>query len=121
VKLILPIWTYKQKIFVTHLLEIHPGNSNMQLVTLTTLFVLVCSSVSTLAFTKYITLDSSMPCPDERYCYRLQEVIHNTGVYFTSNTTLKFLPGKYNIKTESSVVVSDVTGLAVVGNSIIIQ
>ena len=93
----------------------------MQLVILTSLVVLVCSSAFTLAVTKYVTLDSSMPCPDERYCYRLQEVIHNTRAYFTSNTTLKFLPGIYNIKTESSVVVSDVTGLAIVGNSTIIQ
>ena len=93
----------------------------MQLVFVTTLAVLVCSSVSTLAFTKFITPDSSIPCPDERYCYRLREVIHNTRVYFTSNTTLKFLPGKYNIETESSVVVSDVTGLAIVGNNTIIH
>ena len=62
-----------------------------------------------------------MVCPDERYCYTLQEIMHNTRVYFTSNTTLKFLPGKYNIETESSVVVSDVTGLAILGNSTIIQ
>jgi len=48
--------------------------------------------------------------------------MHNTRVYFTSNTTLKFLPGRYNIKTESSVVVSDVTVLAIVGsNNTIIQ
>ena len=93
----------------------------MQLVIFTTLAVLVCSSVPTLASTKFITPHSSMPCPDERYCYRLQEVIHNTRVYFTSNTTLKFLPGIYNIETERSVVVSDVTGLAIVGNNTIIQ
>ena len=93
----------------------------MQFVILTTLAVLVCSSVSTIAFTKFITPDSSMPCPDERYCYRLWEVIHNTRVYFTSNTTLKFLPGKYNIETKSSVVVSDVIGLAIVGSNTIIQ
>ena len=93
----------------------------MQLVILTSLVVLVCSSAFTLAVTKYVTLDSSMPCPDERYCYRLQEVIHNTRAYFTSNTTLKFLPGIYNIKTESSVVVSDVNGLVLVGNKTTIQ
>ena len=93
----------------------------MQLVIFTALAVLVCSSVSTLAITKYITPDSSMTCPDERYCYRLQEVIHNTRVYFTSNTVLKFLPRIYNIETESSVVVSDVNGLAIVGNHTIIQ
>ena len=93
----------------------------MRLVIFTTLAVLVCSSVPTLASTKFITPDSSMPCPDERYCYTLQEVIHNTRVYFTSNTTLKFLPGIYNIEIESSVVVSDVTGLAIVGNNTIIQ
>ena len=96
-------------------------NCTMQLVIFTTLAVLVCSGASTLAFTKFITPDSSTPCPDERYCYRLQEVIHNTRVYFTSNTTLKFLPGIYNIETERSVVVSDVTGLAIVGNNTIIQ
>jgi len=110
------------EIFGTHLLEIHPGNSNMQLVILATLVVLVCSSVSTLQFTKYITPDSSTGCPDERYCYSLQEIIHNTRVYFTSNTTLRFLSGKYTVKTESSVVVSDVTELAIVGsNNTIIQ
>ena len=93
----------------------------MQLAIFATLIGLICSSVPTLASTKFITPDSSMPCPDERYCYTLQEVIHNTRVYFTSNTTLKFLPGIYNIETESSVVVSDVTGLAIVGNNTIIQ
>ena len=89
----------------------------MQLVILTTLAVLECSCVSTLALTKYITPNSSMPCPDERYCYGLQEVTHNTRMYFTSNTTLKLLSGKYKIKTESSMVVSDVTGLAIVGSN----
>ena len=93
----------------------------MQLVIFTTMAVLMCSSVTTLASTKFITPDSSIPCPDERYCYRLQEIIHNTRVYFTSNTTLKFLPGTYNIETERSVVVSNVTGLAIVGNNTIIQ
>ena len=94
----------------------------MQSVIFTTLAVLVCSIVPTLQFTKYITPDSSTGCPDERYCYSLQEVIHNTSVYFTSNTTLKFLPGKYNVKTESSVVVSGVTELAIVGsNNTVIQ
>ena len=93
----------------------------MQLVILTSLAVLVCNSVPTLASTKFVTPDSSTPCPDERYCYRLQEVIHNTRVYFASNTTLKFLPGIYNIETESSVVVSDVTGLAIVGNNTTVQ
>ena len=86
----------------------------MQFAIFTTLAVLVCSSVPTLAFIKFVTPDS---CPDERNCYRLQEVIHNTRVYFTSNTTLKFLPEKYNIKTESSEVVSDVIGLAIVGSN----
>ena len=62
-----------------------------------------------------------MVCPDKRYCYSLQEIMHNTRVYFTSNTTLKFLPRIYNIKTESIVVVSDVNGLALVGNNTIIQ
>ena len=93
----------------------------MQLTIFTTLAVLVCSGASTLAFTKFVTPDSSTPCPDERYCYTLQEVVHNTRVYFTSNTTLKFLPGIYNIETESSVVVADVTGLAIVGNNTTIQ
>ena len=89
----------------------------MQGVIFITLTVLICNSVPTLAFTKFITPDRSMPCPDERYCYTLQEIIHNTRAHFMSNTTLKFLPGKYEIETERSVVVSDVTGLAIVGSN----
>ena len=93
----------------------------MQLVIFTALAVLVCGSVFTLAFTRFVTANSSMVCPYNRNCYRLQEVIHNTRAYFTSNTTLRFLPGIYNIKTESSVVVSDVNGLVLVGNKTTIQ
>ena len=93
----------------------------MQLVIFTALAVLVCGSVFTLAFTRFVTANSSMVCPYNRNCYRLQEVIHNTSVYFTSNTVLKFVPRIYNIKTESSVVVSDVNGLVLVGNKTTIQ
>ena len=54
-------------------------------------------------------------CPVE--CYSLQEILNNQSYYFMSNTTLKFMPGKFEISENINFIASNINKFAMSGSS----
>ena len=61
----------------------------------------------------YIIPSAESSCPEE-HCYTLREIIEQANRYFTSNTSLVFLPGDHNI--ENGLLIRDITSLTMLGS-----
>ena len=61
------------------------------------------------------TATSCLSCPHNTHCATLSENAQEAEVYFTSDTTIVFLPGDHALDT--NITVSDVTRLTMHGKS----
>ena len=71
------------------------------LVLVAALLINYCSTESVYCVTLTATLCSS--CLYSNHCATLSEYVQETGVYFTSNTTMVFLPGDHSEGAEKSL------------------
>ena len=62
----------------------------------------------------YVTPALDIPCPLQP-CHTLSHYITESHQYFTSNTTLVFIPGNHTL--EKGLLIRDITRLAMLGNS----
>ena len=62
----------------------------------------------------YVTPALDIPCPLQP-CHTLSDYIAEGHQYFTSNTTLVFIPGNHAL--EKGLLIRDITSLAMLGNS----
>ena len=88
------------------------------LLTLAQLHFSASSGTSTREFS--ILPNSNTPCP-MRPCYTLSQVMDNPSHYFTSNTTVVFLPGYHEVSTEGQLVIQNVNNISLVGDSTIMR
>ena len=90
----------------------HPVSSIVVLVA--ALLSTYCSAASVYCVTP--TATSCSPCPhDSTHCSTLSEYARETKLYFTSNTTMVFLPGDHALDT--NITVTNVTRLTMRGES----
>ena len=61
------------------------------------------------------TATSCSSCPDNNHCATLSEYAQESELYFTSNTTMVFLPGDHALN--RNITVSNVTRLTMCGES----
>ena len=74
----------------------------------------VYGSTSEEASIYYVTPALDIPCPLQP-CHTLSHYITESHQYFTSNTTLVFIPGNHSL--EKGLLIRDITSLAMIGNS----
>ena len=63
----------------------------------------------------FVKPENALDCGGEHPCHSLSEYISSLQCYFTSNTTIHFLPGTYLLK--ENITVRGVRNLAFVGSS----
>ena len=81
-------------------------------VLLVLLLLLLPSTLTTL----YVTPSTHTPCPDPGHpCFTLSEYIENATEYFTSNTTMVFLPGDHIFDVQANV--TRITGFSMLQES----
>ena len=61
------------------------------------------------------TATSCSSCPHNTHCATLSEYAQEAELYFTSNTTMVFLPGDHTLDT--NITIANVTGLTMTGES----
>ena len=74
----------------------------------------VYGSTSEEASIYYVTPALDIPCPLQP-CHTLSHYITESHQYFTSNTTLVFIPGNHAL--EKGLLIRDITSLTMIGNS----
>ena len=70
----------------------------------------------------YITPEEGHSCPNgTQQCYTLLHVATNPNNYFRSNTRVVFLPGEHTTDTNQSIIISNVSNIALEGRGSVIQ
>ena len=70
----------------------------------------------------YITPEEGHSCPNgTQQCYTLLHVATNPNNYFRSNTRVVFLPGEYTTDTNQSIIISNVSNIALEGRGSVIH
>ena len=78
----------------------------------------VYGSTSEEASIYYVTPALDIPCPLQP-CHTLSYYIAESHQYFTSNTTLVFIPGNHSL--EKGLLIRDITSLTMIGSSTLIS
>jgi len=70
----------------------------------------------------YITPEKEHSCPhNTQLCYILSHIAENPMNYFSSNTTIIFLPGNHTIDTNRSITIANVSNITLEGSGSTIQ
>jgi len=70
----------------------------------------------------YVTPEKEHSCPrNTQLCYILSHIAENPMNYFSSNTTIIFLPGNHTIDTNRSITIANVSNITLEGSGSTIQ